>query len=122
LVKLIKQYSFVAVSTALFALVFGAFGAERAALSCLLGGLFAILIQYFSITVTRAVLQKKSVAFAGFVIVFKYAIFGIILWFCLSNFELHPVSFLVGFLSLIPGLYLVGVIEFQERHKIVKVF
>jgi len=77
---------------------------ERGALSALVGGIMALLIVHFSIVVSRSFLLKKSVAFAGGVIVFKYAIFGVILYFAFAHLKLTLSGFMVGFLSLIPGL------------------
>ena len=119
--KMLKQYAFVAVATAAIALIFMATGKERAALSCLLGGTLATLVQYFSITLSKAVFEKNSVAIALGVIVFKYAIFGIILWLALSSIALDPMGFFAGFLSLIPGLYFVGVVELGHRQRDVRI-
>ena len=75
----------------------------RAALSSLLGGLFGTLMFWFIEMIARGFLQKKSVAITGSVIVFKYAILGIILYFALKSDSVHKVSFLIGFLSFVPG-------------------
>lgn len=94
-----------------------ALGNERAALSSLVGTSLAALIQYWAVAVTRAILQKKSVAIASTLIVLKYAIFGIILMFLGSGFKLHPLGFFIGFMTLIPNVIYVSQVEYKSHSK-----
>lgn len=75
----------------------------RAALSMLFGGAFGVLIFGLMDVAAKGFLKKKSVAITGSVIVFKYAILGIILYIAMNSKIVHQAGFLIGFLSFIPG-------------------
>ena len=79
------------------------YGDIRIARSCAFGGVFGVLIFWLMDVVAKGFLRKKSVAITGSVIVFKYAILGIILYFAMNSKMVHPAGFLIGFLSFIPG-------------------
>lgn len=67
-------------------------------------GLLTAGLSFFFIELTsRGLLIKKSVAFTGLAIVFKYAILGMILYFVVTSSAVHKGAFLVGFSSFIPG-------------------
>lgn len=118
--KYLKQYIVIFMISVSTSLIFAHLGDERGALSVIIGGILATLVQYFSATFSKALLHKKSVAIAGGVIVFKYAIFGIIIWFISSHELLTPLGFMIGFLSLIPSLFLVGLVENQALRQRVR--
>lgn len=73
------------------------------ALSASFGLITAGLSFFFIELTTRGLLIKKSVAFTGLAIVFKYAILGMILYFVVTSSAVHKGAFLVGFSSFIPG-------------------
>ena len=96
ILKTLKHYWIIASVGAALQVVFLVLDNERGALSSFAGTALAALIQYWAVAVTRAILQKKSVAIASTLIVLKYAIFGIILMFFGSGFKLHPLGFFVS--------------------------
>ena len=52
------------------------------------------------------IFNKKSVALAAVIIVFKYAILGVIIYLVTSRPELDGASFLVGLISIVPTMSL----------------
>ena len=106
-----KRYGFIPSATLCVAVVFTIVEKKHDALSSIIGGALSLFVLWFSLSVSRAVLNKKSFASAGIVIVFKYAIFGLILWQTSANGKLAPAGFFLGFLTLIPGLYFVSLTE-----------
>lgn len=96
-------YQFTTVYIVLFTVISWAYVDLRAALSCLFGGVFGVLLFWLMDVAAKGFLKKKSVAIAGSVIVFKYAILGIILYFAMNTEMVHQAGFLIGFLSFIPG-------------------
>ena len=96
-------YQFTAIYIFLFSVISWAYADIRAALSCLFGGVFGVLLFWLMDVAAKGFLKKKSVAITGSVIVFKYAILGIILYFAMNSELVHQAGFLIGFLSFIPG-------------------
>lgn len=87
-----------------------------AASSCLLGGMFSSFLILTLGIITQGFLGKKSVAIAGSVIVFKYAIFGIFLYAVISIDSIHNMAFLSGFLSFLPAT-VIWVFKLKKNHE-----
>lgn len=71
-----------------------------AALGC---GLIAVNLPAVIWSWSR-IFQKKSIALAVSVIVFKYAILGVIIYLVTSRPELDGMSFLIGLTSIVPTM------------------
>jgi hypothetical protein len=57
------------------------------------------------------IFSKKSIALAAFVIIFKYVILGMILWFLASVNWLKPIGFITGLASLVFAVVAATVIK-----------
>ena len=93
--------------------IFGYSYGLYAALSGLLGGIFSGFLILSLAIVAQGFLGKKSVALAGSVIVFKYAIFGIFLYAVITTQSIHNVAFMCGFLSFLPAT-IAWILKFQK--------
>jgi len=115
IIRTLRNYWIILTVALVLQLYFLAMGNQRGATSALIGTSLAALIQYWSVSVTRAILQKKSVAIAATLIVLKYAIFGIILMFFGSGLKLQPLGFFTGFMALIPNVIYVSQLEYRSH-------
>lgn len=71
------------------------------ALSFALGGLLMLVNLLGLAFVWRLIFAKKSIALAVLVIIFKYLIFGMILWSFASVKSLQPGAFVLGLAALL---------------------
>lgn len=76
--------------------------------SSVMGGNLLVLVWAWG-----RIIEKKAIALAATVIVVKYAIFGAIIYFVVTQPGLSTVGFLLGFSSMVPTL--VGLVFFQKR-------
>ena len=100
----IWNYLFYCISFSLpISIIYAAQKDLYAALSALIGGVFSSFLILTLGIVAQGFLGKKSVALAGSVIVFKYAIFGIFLYAVVTTKAIHNMAFMCGFLSFLPA-------------------
>lgn len=106
----------------LFTLLFAGgaflFNAEHNLLSLMLGcGVIGLNLPLVFWSWGR-IFRKKSIALAGSVIVFKYAILGVIIYLVTSRPELDGGSFLIGLTSIVPTMVVFTLRNAKNSQKI----
>ena len=96
----ILQISFAVVFTFIIQFVAG----KLEAISFLSGALFATLNTLFLVMIVTRLFRKKSVALSLFLIIFKYTIFGLVLYFLVTSKLLLVSWFVVGLSILLPTI------------------
>lgn len=91
----------IALYSLLFSLILLKFRTSDAAFNCLVAGAI-MLLNFLAITwLWKIIFNKKSIALAVLIIIFKYLILAMILWKLSSWIVLDPVGLVVGFSSLL---------------------
>jgi hypothetical protein len=88
-------------------LLISIFAAQHAS-AFLIGALFAFMILSFWVFVWSF---KKSIALVLMIIVSKYAIFAVSLYWLVNSFKISPVWFIAGTLTIIPTAIILSLKE-----------
>lgn len=86
------------------------FSAAHQTISIVLGGSLMGLNTILLLWSWSQVFAKKSIALAVGVIVFKYALLGVFIYQALVSNWINPLGFLIGILTLLPSVLIVGLV------------
>ena len=106
-----KLLIFQATSAFVPAIAMTQFVQNKDALSYFVGALLVFLNLALSAWLWALILKKKLIALSVLIIVFKYSIFGSIIYFLLKSDWLNAILFLVGLSTLVPSVILSRIID-----------
>jgi hypothetical protein len=87
------------------------------AISFAAGALFAFLNTLFLTTIVGRIFAKKSVALSFILIIFKYLVFGLALYFLITNHFIKVAWFVVGLSLLVLSVVGLTALHFQQTKK-----
>src|SRR5690606_30809522 len=89
-------------------------GGQKEAVSFLSGAIFASLNTMFLVFIVTRIFRKKSVALSFILIIFKYTIFGLLLYLLVTSKILLVSWFVVGLSILLPTIIGLGVLFWKQ--------
>jgi hypothetical protein len=87
------------------------------AISFSAGALFAFMNTLFLTIIVSRIFAKKSVALSFILIIFKYLVFGLALYFLITNHYIKVAWFVVGLSLLVLSVIGLTVLHFQQMKK-----